>query len=143
MSKISAFISVVCIFIVSCSTEPQPINFGKDLCAHCSMTIMDKKFGAEMVNSKGKALKFDSGECMVNYINSETKFEAAQYLIVNYTSEGELIKAEEAFFLHGGNVNSPMGGNLAAFNTKADAEKMQAELGGDLMLWNDVKKIDF
>ena len=104
---------------------------------------MDKKFGAEMVNSKGKAVKFDSGECMVNYINSETKFEAAQYLIVNYTSEGELIKAEEAFFLHGGNVNSPMGGNLAAFNTKADAEKMQAELGGDLMLWNDVKKIDF
>lgn len=143
MNRILASVFSVCIFIVSCSTEPQPINFGKDLCAHCSMTIMDKKFGAEMVNSKGKALKFDSGECMVNYINSETKFEAAQYLIVNYTSEGELIKAEEAFFLHGGNVNSPMGGNLAAFNTKADAEKMQAELGGDLMLWNDVKKIDF
>ncbi len=143
MNKILASVFSVCILIVSCSTEPQPINFGKDLCAHCSMTIMDKKFGAEMVNSKGKAVKFDSGECMVNYINSETKFEAAQYLIVNYTSEGELIKAEEAFFLHGGNVNSPMGGNLAAFNTKADAEKMQAELGGDLMLWNDVKKIDF
>lgn len=143
MSKIIVFISIVCIFLVSCSTEPQPINFGKDLCAHCSMTIMDKKFGAEMVNSKGKALKFDSGECMVSYLNSENKFEAAQHLVVNYTSEGELIKAEETFFLHGGNVNSPMGGNLAAFKSKADAEKMQLELGGDLMLWNDVKKIDF
>jgi copper chaperone NosL len=143
MNKIIVSIFSVCIFLVSCSTEPQPINFGKDLCAHCSMTIMDKKFGAEMVNSKGKAIKFDSGECMVGYINSENKFEAVQHLIVNYNSEGELIKAEDAFFLHGGNVNSPMGGNLATFKTKADAEKIQGELGGDILNWNDVKNIKF
>lgn len=143
MSKIIVFILIICIFIVSCSTEPQPINFGKDLCAHCSMTIMDKKFGAEMVNSKGKAIKFDSGECMVSYLNSENKFEAAQYLVVNYNSEGELINATEAFYLHGGSVVSPMGGNLAAFKTKADAEKMQSELGGELLMWNDVKSIKF
>lgn len=143
MNKIIALISGICIFIVSCSTDPQPINFGKDMCEHCGMTIMDKKFGAEMVNSKGKAIKFDSGECMVSYLNSDNKFEATQYLVVNYTSEGELINAEQTFFLHGGEVKSPMGGNLAAFNAKADAEKMQAELGGDIKLWNDVKQIDF
>lgn len=143
MNKIIVSIFGVCIFLVSCSTEPQPINFGKDLCEHCSMTIMDKKFGAEMVNSKGKAIKFDSGECMVGYINSENKFEAAQYLIVDYKSEGELINASEAFYLHGGSVVSPMGGNLAAFKTKADAEKLNTEFGAELILWNDLKKINF
>lgn len=143
MNRILASVFSVCIFIVSCSTEPQPINFGKDLCAHCSMTIMDKKFGAEMVNSKGKSLKFDSGECMVSYLNSENKFEAAQYLVVNYNSEGELINASEAFYLHGGSVASPMGGNLAAFKTKADAEKLNEEFGAELILWNDLKKINF
>lgn len=143
MYRILASVFSVCIFIVSCSTEPQPINFGKDLCAHCSMTIMDKKFGAEMVNSKGKAIKFDSGECMVGYINSENKFEAAQFLIVNYTSEGELINAADAFYLHGGSVVSPMGGNLAAFKTKADAEKLNETFGAELILWNDLKKIKF
>ncbi len=143
MNRIFALISGICIFLVSCSVEPQAINYGKDMCEHCGMTIMDKKFGAEMLNSKGKALKFDSGECMIDFINDENKFEAAQSLVVNYVSEGELVNVEESFFLHGGNVNSPMGGNLAAFKTKADAEKMQTELGGDLLVWNDVKKIEF
>ncbi len=143
MNKITVSIFSICIFLVSCSTEPQAINFGKDLCEHCSMTIMDKKFGAEMVNSKGKAIKFDSGECMVGYINSENKFQAEQYLVVNYASEGELINAEQAFFLHGGNVNSPMGGNLAAFKTKEDAEKSNNEFAADLLTWDDVKKINF
>ncbi|MCG3166244.1 MAG: hypothetical protein POELPBGB_02022 [Bacteroidia bacterium] len=143
MNKITAFIFSACIFIVSCSTEPQPINYGKDMCEHCGMTIMDKKFGAEIVNSKGKAIKFDSGECMVSYLNSENKFEAQQYLVVNYNSEGELINAAEAFYLHGGTVISPMGGNLAAFKTKADAEKSNEEFAADMIMWDDVKKIDF
>jgi copper chaperone NosL len=80
---------------------------------------------------------------LVSYLNSENKFEATQYLVVNYTSEGELINAEQTFFLHGGEVKSPMGGNLAAFSAKADAEKMQTELGGDIKLWNDVKQVKF
>ena len=115
MNKITVSIFSICIFLVSCSTEPQAINFGKDLCEHCSMTIMDKKFGAEMVNSKGKAIKFDSGECMVGYINSENKFQAEQYLVVNYASEGELINAEQS----------------------------NNEFAADLLTWDDVKKINF
>lgn len=143
MNKILASVFSVCIFIVSCSTEPQNINYGKDVCSHCSMTIMDKKFGAELLNSKGKALKFDSCECMIGYLNSKNKFEAAQYLVVNYNSEGELINATEAFYLHGGNVISPMGGNLAAFKTKEDAEKLNKEFEAELISWNDLKKINF
>ena len=136
------FITLVT-FLSACNNEPQPIMYGVDLCHYCKMTIMDKKFGAERNNKKGKALKFDSGECMVSYLNSENKFEAQQYLVVNYNSEGELINAAEAFYLHGGNVISPMGGNLAAFKTKADAEKSNEEFAADLVMWNDVKKINF
>jgi len=135
--------SGILIFVVSCTTEPQPINYGKDACVHCGMTIMDKKFGAEMINAKGKAIKFDSGECMVSFMNSEKKFEAEQYLIVNYVSEGELINAREAFFLHGGEVRSPMGAKLAAFKIKTDAENFKTKLGGDLLSWDEVKKIKF
>lgn len=127
----------------SCNTEPQPINYGKDICALCKMTIMDKKFGAELVNKKGKALKFDSGECMVNYLSTDKDFEAEQYLIVNYANPEELLSATQSFYLHGGHVNSPMGGQLAAFKSKAEAEKFQKELQGDLMQWEAVAKIEF
>lgn len=140
--KKTIFITLV-IYLSACNNEPVKINYGKDLCELCKMTIMDKKFGAELVNNKGKAIKFDSGECMVNYMKTDKSFEAAQILIVNYVIPEELLEAEKAFFLHGGNVNSPMGGQLAAFKTREDAEKYQKELKGDLLLWTDVTQISF
>jgi copper chaperone NosL len=107
------------------------------------MTIIDKKFGAELVNKKGKVIKFDSGECMVNCLKIDKTFEADKFLIINYTNPAELIEADKSFFLRGGNVNSPMGGQLAAFKTKEDAQKNQKELQGDLLLWTDVTQISF
>lgn len=140
--KNTIFITLV-IYLSACNTEPVKINYGKDICDFCKMTIMDKKFGAELINKKGKTLKFDSGECMVSYMKADKNFEASQILIVNYVNPEELIDAEKAFFLHGGNVNSPMGGQLAAFKTREDAEKYRKELKGDLLLWTNVTQISF
>jgi len=55
--------------LLSCSTGSQPINYGKDNCDFCKMTIMDQKFGTEIVTKKGKIYKFDSDECMRNFYN--------------------------------------------------------------------------
>ena len=131
------------VFLSGCNNEPQAITYGVDLCQHCKMTIMDKKFGAELINKKGKTLKFDSGECMVSYMKTDKDFVAAQILVINYANPEELIGADKSFFLHGGNVNSPMGGQLAAFKTREDAEKFQKELKGDLLSWTDVTQISF
>ena len=127
----------------SCNSEPPAIIFGKDYCEFCKMTIMDKKFGAELINKKGKAIKFDSGECMVGYMNADKDFEVNKTLIINYSNPGELLDADKSFFLHGGDVNSPMGGQLAAFKTREDAEKIQKELQGELILWEKVVSINF
>ncbi|MCX8489678.1 MAG: hypothetical protein ORN54_01270 [Cyclobacteriaceae bacterium] len=44
--------SILLLFI-SCSTEPEPLVYGTDICHFCKMTLMDKKFGAELVTKKG------------------------------------------------------------------------------------------
>lgn len=134
---------IVAIILSACNTQPEPINYGKDQCAACRMTIMDKKFGAELISSKGKIVKFDSGECMLAFMKADNTFSPKLYLVTNYAAPGNLIEADKAFYLHGGNVNSPMGGNLAAFNTSQDAEKHQTTLGGDLLKWTSIKQIDF
>jgi len=143
MKRPFSFSFFILIFLVACSTEPQPINYGKDLCAYCSMTIMDKKFGAELINSKGKAVKFDSGECMLKYLNESNDFKPEKFLVVDYLSEGKLINAEQAFYLHGGKLNSPMGGGLAAFKSKPEAESIQAELGAEILNWQELKKTEW
>ena len=40
--------------IAGCNPKPEKITFGKDNCAECKMTIMDPKFGGEIVTKKGK-----------------------------------------------------------------------------------------
>lgn len=143
ISSAYIFLIPLTLLFTSCSPEKPVINYGKDMCHLCKMTIMDKKFGAVMVNQKGKQIKFDSGECMVSYMNSDKEFVAERCLITNYNNPGVLIDAGKAFYLHGGEVRSPMGGQLAPFETRKDAEEFQKQLGGDLVLWADVLQIDF
>ncbi|MCW5907610.1 MAG: nitrous oxide reductase accessory protein NosL [Chitinophagales bacterium] len=132
------------VFILNgCSTEQPKIEFGKDQCGLCKMTIMDKKFGALVANSKGKTIRFDSGECMVNFLRSDKNFESAKLLIINYNKPEVLIEADKAFYLKGGKVNSPMGGQLAAFETREEAEAVQQNLEGDIILWDKLVGLKF
>jgi len=59
---------MLCCLLTACSHEPDPIRYGKDACAHCKMTIMDKRFSAELITAKGKVFKFDAAECMAGFL---------------------------------------------------------------------------
>ena len=132
---------VALLLFSACSSQPQPINYGSDECALCRMGIIDQKFGAEIVTKKGKIFKFDSGECMVNFVrNGEVKeSDAASYWIVDAAQPKKLIDATKAFYLHSENFPSPMGGNLSAFETEDELHKFQDQYGGDEWQWDDVK----
>ena len=134
---ILAFIFV----FLSCGLDPEPINYGKDLCAHCNMKIMDKLHGAELVTSKGKIYKFDSGECLIDYIahNSISEENIGHTLVTGYDNPGQLINAGKAVFLISKNLPSPMGAFLTAFSNKDEARKKQQEVGGEICDWNSVR----
>src|SRR6188768_3670534 len=91
---------LVAILFLSCTSDPEPLRYGKDACYTCKMTLMDKKFGAELVTVKGKVYKFDDANCMVNFINSGYLADEtlAHKLIVDYSQPEKLISAEEAFY---------------------------------------------
>jgi copper chaperone NosL len=137
----SIFIALALV-LTACNTNTPAIEFGKDSCWFCKMTVIDKKFGGVLINSKGKSLKFDSGECMVAYMNADNTFRADKILVVDYNT-GKLIDARKAFFLHGGTVNSPMGGQLAAFGTAGGAEQLQKKSDGNVLQWQTVVKTKF
>lgn len=141
--KANLVVLLLSILLMSCGTQTPKINFGKDMCAFCKMTVIDEKFGALLINDKGKTLCFDCCECMVNYMKMDKGFNADKKLIVNYNQPKELIDAEKAYYLYGEAVRSPMGGNVAAFNTRETAETFQKKLEGKILLWNKVLEINF
>lgn len=144
MKTLISIFAVIIFTCSSCSTEPQPINYGVDECTLCKMKITEEKFGAEILTKKGKALKFDSGECMINFINQNTdaRVDFASYLVIDYANPPKLIDATKATWLHGENINSPMGGNIAAFESNAAAEGVKNETASQSLNWDELIKLE-
>jgi len=114
----------------ACSTrqEADPITFGKDQCAYCKMTISNPKFGAELITDKGRILKYDAAECLVNHLNEDAP-PYQQLYAVPYNEPKQLRAVGQLRFLISPDFRSPMGANLAAFSdTTALDEKHHARL---------------
>jgi len=106
------------------------------------MEIVDEKFGAEIVTNKGKIFKFDSGECMINFVNNGKikREEVKSFWIVNTAQPKQLIDATKAFYLHSQNYPSPMGAFLSAFETEDQLKQFQTQYGGDEWTWDEAMK---
>lgn len=129
------------LFFWQCSTGPQPIKYGTDNCDFCKMTLMDKRYGAEIMTKKGKAFKFDDVNCLVMF-DKEGSVKAADVAgryITDFAHEGVLLEVEKAVFLHSDKLKTPMASQVAAFAGPADLEKVKSETGGDRLGWQQVK----
>jgi copper chaperone NosL len=142
------FFSLISIMMVcaNCSVKPEPLRYSKDNCSFCKMTLVDDKFGGELVTKKGKVFKFDDIKCMISFLNSvDGKVDSYSYeLVVDYahtTDEFDLIPAGDAFYLQSPEVKSPMAGNVAAFKLKAEQQNHQQKWDASAILWSEVKEI--
>ena len=146
MKKIIGFLLIALIIIsISCTHHPAPIQFGTDACEHCKMTIMDQKYGSEIVTSKGKIFKFDAIECMLDFkIENAEKLnnEDDNFLVINVATPGDLIDAKNAFFLRDKAFKSPMGANLAAFPTEQMAKNNLQNADGLILNWKELLEFE-
>ncbi|MBA9075682.1 MULTISPECIES: nitrous oxide reductase accessory protein NosL [Rufibacter] len=134
------FFMVLIGLLQSCAVESKPIPYGATNCAHCNMTVADNRFGAELVNDKGKPFFFDSAECLMAYLNENAAEgeKAAFVLVTDFTKPTELVDARNGFFLQSKNLPSPMGMNLVAVANEATATQLQQEKGGRILSWQQV-----
>ena len=141
LSKVTLFLPWV-LFLPGCKPEPQAIEFGKDSCAGCNMTLVDKRFGAEFVTGKGKVFKFDDVNCMVEFIEREPHAgdTAARRFIVTFNERGVLAEADKLVFVKHKSLRTPMRSHVAAFHDKASAQATLDGLGqgGAFLTWEEV-----
>jgi len=132
--------AIIMIGVLSaCSRAPEPIQYGKDACTHCRMTIMDKRFAAEIVTAKGKIFKFDAAECMADFLKEKPEIAANEksiFLVSDFNHPGQFVDARKSFFLNDNSLASPMGGNLAAFTSENSAKSIQKDKFARLYDWS-------
>jgi copper chaperone NosL len=135
-------LSLYCFLLLftSCSRGFEPIDYSKEACAHCRMTIVDERFAAELIDEKWKVFKFDDIICMKQYINEHAKTGNNLLFIEDYLKKNDgAIDAATAVYLQHESFASPMNGNYAAFSTGADAKEISETLGIPLLRWDNLK----
>lgn len=132
-------ILILIVFILSdCSNKSEPINYGYDSCDKCRMQIVDRKYGTELVTSKGKIYKFDSIECLVFFTENSIDDENFFTLVTDYLNNNELINSKKAFYLQSENLRSPMGLNITAFSSQSDLKKFKEKYAGKELSWKEI-----
>lgn len=133
-------ILMLCGVMTACSVKPEPLQFGKDACHLCKMTLMDNKFGGELVTKRGKVYKFDDINCMVNFYNSgyEPVEDFQHKLVIDYTNPGKLIEADFTHYLKSDKIRSPMASQIAAFADEATMKKFKQDWKAIYLSWQEV-----
>ena len=131
---------LVFVFLSSCRPEFEPISYGHDACAHCKMTIMDKRYAAEILTKKGKVYKFDDISCLKKYIKEENKPEIdLSVFVADYSNpDNKFLDARDVVYLHSEVFKSPMNGNFAAFAITASVNSLKDSLHTDLLKWGNL-----
>lgn len=124
--------------MIACTFSPSPIEYGSDMCVYCKMSIVDKQHAARAITDKGKAFKFDAIECMVPFLAEQSGTTFSKLDVNDYDRPGQLIPAEDSYYLISRNLPSPMGAFLTGFATKDRALAMQAEKGGEVYTWEEL-----
>ncbi|WP_205573259.1 nitrous oxide reductase accessory protein NosL [Flavisolibacter nicotianae] len=135
-----ALAALVIVTLNSCSVKPTPFQYGKDMCDDCKMTIIEPKFGGEIITKKGKVFKFDDAHCLSHFIHSGSVKEAdiAQTVFVDYDNNNHFLDVKSSYFVVSPQLKSPMNSNAAAFVTKEKAAAKATETGGQVKTWDEV-----
>ncbi len=139
--NLKLFLLSAVFILLACNPESQPINYGSDMCEFCRMSIVDQRFGSEIVTQKGKVYKFDAVECMVNYLDERVEDESKlKYILTNtLDAPGELIDVQECRFLRSKNMPSPMGMFINPFKDNTLAIRNQEENSGAILDWTTLR----
>ena len=104
------------------------------------MTIVDNRYGCELVTEKCKIFVFDAPECMINF-KKERSEETNGFrfvLVADFDRPGTLIEASDSFVLRSEKLPSPMGMFITTFSSEKAAQQSQLKYDGQVYSWQQL-----
>lgn len=118
---------------LGCADGVPDIAWDLDACAECRMTLSDRRFGAVTRDAGGRAVRFDSLECLARWVERQvTPVPTSTIHVVDAGNPGALLPLKQARIHRGTAGSSPMGLGFIAFG--ADGQG-----AGKPVAWADVR----
>ena len=135
-------LSVVLILtlLAGCQTSTtEPVALApEDMCSYCRMAISEKRYAAELLDSEGRAHKFDDIGCMGNFVNRhEPDVKPMAYFVMDFDKR-IWIKAEDAYYVRSSEVTTPMNGGIIAFQAQSKAQQAAENYHGTVHRFKEV-----
>jgi hypothetical protein len=131
-----AFIAVLGLVLVACSSPPPPIHAG-DVCFRCKRVITDPKLGVELVATGGQTSTFRTPGCLAKYLKDHPG-EAKEIFVTDYPT-GKLIPVSRALFVHAKIDENTGERDYYAFATVDDAVERAKDVTGRVVDWAAVR----
>lgn len=113
-------------------SQPPQIVYGQDACDRCKMLINEEAMAAAYWTAGGEARRFDDIGGMLTH-QRETGETVATWWVHDLTSR-RWLRAEEAHFVTGAGVTTPMGFGIVAFADESAAQALAAGANGAMVM---------
>lgn len=120
----------------------QPVALAPDdMCSYCKMAISEKRYAAELIDQDGQAFKFDDIGCLVNFVRNNTnKIKIAGQFVIDF-NDREWLKADDAYYVHSAELNTPMNGQIIAFKNETAAREAADKYRGKILRFQDLFRL--
>jgi copper chaperone NosL len=118
------------------ANRPPSLRYGEEACDHCRMLINDDRFAAAVVMEGGATRKFDEIACLLAY-QAENPGAVKRCWVCDYRS-ARWLDARAAFFVCSSELQTPMGGGVAAVDSAEEARDLADRLHGRVVRLDDL-----
>ena len=137
---VAAVLLAACGTPASAADGPPEINYGRDICIECGMSIDDPRFAASYRLGDGTEKVFDDLGGLIMHAREHGELESATTWVHDFETE-EWLEAADAFYVPTLGVASPMGHGILAFATEEQAHRFAMDLEGEVIRWEVVKEL--
>ena len=133
---------ILLILLAGCQTKTlEPVSIeANDMCSFCRMSISEKRYAAELIDSDGQVFKFDDIGCMGNFIKQKRLNSSISAAFVIDFERREWLKAEKAAYVRSSEFKTPMNGGIVAFKDQSIARAAVDQYHGSLLTFAEVTK---
>lgn len=127
---LAAVVAVV-LFLWPTPSGPEPIAYGRDVCAHCRMHLGRPGFAGELRDAHGTIEKFDDVGCLLHALLA-AHVETPEAWVEDHAGDG-FVPLVSAYLVRSARVATPMGYGVVAFRAEAAARAFAAANQGEVV----------